>query len=113
MLDKYPNIALTIIPKNGTYGNDASWSDVLDLLTLDIFNKLNLYEEGMRFSICKSGPSMGVINLRKLSGVAVDIIEDANPTCEEEKTRDATVQNKKPTIDAATVLPNIPSPTMS
>ena len=78
LLDEYPKVALTIVPRNGTYGNDASWSDVIDLLTLDIFNKLNLYEENTRFSICKSGPSMGVINLRKLSSVVVDIVEDAN-----------------------------------
>jgi ubiquinone/menaquinone biosynthesis C-methylase UbiE/uncharacterized protein with ATP-grasp and redox domains len=78
LLDKYPNITLTVIPKNGIHGNDASWFDVIDLLTLDIFNKLNLYEKSTRFSICKSGPSMGAINLRKLSSVVVDIIEEAN-----------------------------------
>jgi len=78
LLDKYPNIVLTIIPRNNTYGNDASWSDVIDLLTLNIFNKLNLYKNDIRFSICKSGPSMGTINLKKLSSEVVNIIEEAN-----------------------------------
>ena len=78
LLDKFPHISLTIIPKNGTYGNDASWSDISDLLTLDIFDNLNSCEDDIQFNVCKSGPSMGAINLKKLSNAVIDIVEEAN-----------------------------------
>jgi len=78
LLDKFPHISLTIIPKNGTYGNDASWSDISDLLTLDIFDNINSCEDDIQFNVCKSGPSMGAINLKKLSNAVIDIVEEAN-----------------------------------
>ncbi len=77
-LDKYPNVELTVIPKKGNYGNDVSWSDVVDLLNLDIFDNLNMHKKSGRFSICKLGPRMGTINLRKLSNEVIYLIEDSD-----------------------------------
>lgn len=82
LLDEYLNVELMVIPKNGNYGNDASYSDIVDLLNLDtpkhIFDNLNMHKKSGRFSICKLGPRMGTINLRKLSDEAIDLIEDSD-----------------------------------
>lgn len=82
LLDEYLNVELTVIPKNGNYGNDASYSDIVDLLNLDthkhIFDNLNMHKKSGRFSICKLGPRMGTINLKKLSDEAIDLIEDSD-----------------------------------
>ncbi|MCJ7655704.1 MAG: methyltransferase domain-containing protein [Dehalococcoidia bacterium] len=78
LLDEHPNIVVTVIPKNGPHGNDASWSDVTDFLSLEIFARFRSFEDEERFSVCKSGPRMGTINIRKLSPQVVDIINEAN-----------------------------------
>lgn len=78
LLDRCPNIIITIIPRNDSYGNDASYSDVVDLLNLEVFNNLSSNKNKLRLSICRHGPSMGAINLRKLSTKVVDNIKEAN-----------------------------------
>jgi len=78
LLDEYVDIELTLVPKNGCYGNDVSWSDIIDSLSLDIFENLKLHKEKERFSICKAGPKMGTINLRKLSDEVIKLMKDTN-----------------------------------
>lgn len=78
LLTIYENVNIVIIPKNGTFGNDASWLDIEDMLCFDIFKPLNDYLKTGRFSICKNGPRMGAVNLKKLSREAISFIEKSD-----------------------------------
>jgi uncharacterized protein with ATP-grasp and redox domains len=77
LLDNYKNISITVIPRNGSYGNDASWSDVIDILDLKAFKNLR-DKAGNRFYICRNGPISGNVNLKKLSTDAVSIMGESN-----------------------------------
>ncbi|MBN1217109.1 MAG: methyltransferase domain-containing protein [Candidatus Lokiarchaeota archaeon] len=78
LMEKFSNISVTIIPKNGRYGNDTSYSDIISILSLDIYKKLKTYIKMERISICKNGPRMGAVNLLKLSNEVVDLIEKSD-----------------------------------
>lgn len=62
LLDRQPNLFITLMPKNGQYSNDASWKDVENLLDADgksgkpIFEKLQSFLESKRLVICRDGP---------------------------------------------------------
>ncbi|MCX6680094.1 MAG: ARMT1-like domain-containing protein [Methanothrix sp.] len=81
LLKKYNNISITVIPKRETYGNDTSYSDILEMLKLceneyDVIQKL--LKDGKRFNINRCGPSMGAVNIKKLSNEVVDLIDQSN-----------------------------------
>ncbi len=79
LLNEFENVKIKLIPKNGTFGTDTSWSDILDyFLTLDIYQRLNDYKEMGRISICKKGPRMGAANIFKLSKEVVSIIKSSD-----------------------------------
>ncbi|MFH1891362.1 MAG: ARMT1-like domain-containing protein [Candidatus Zixiibacteriota bacterium] len=73
LMTRYPRLKLTLIPKNGIHGNDASWSDVMNFLKSGLFPELSR-RLGREFRVCGAGPRMGAVNLRKLSTEVVDII---------------------------------------
>jgi hypothetical protein len=66
LLQHYPQLSVTVVPKNGTHDNDASASDVAWFMHCDAFRALR-QERGRRFSVSRHGPRMGTINLDKLS----------------------------------------------
>jgi len=75
LLMKYQNTSVVIIPKNGTFGTDTSFSYIYDyLLTLDIYRELNDYIKMQRLSICSTGPRMGAVNINKLSKEVIHFI---------------------------------------
>jgi len=80
LLEMYKDVYVTIVPKRRSFGNDASYSDVLDILKLCKinFNKLNeLTKDEMRFKVNKFGPSMGSMNIKKLSNEVIDLIHNS------------------------------------
>lgn len=78
LLNIYKNVNIVVIPKNGTFGNDTSWSDIENILYLDIFKPLGIYLKTERLSICKNGPRMGTVNLKKLSKEVISLIENSD-----------------------------------
>jgi hypothetical protein len=62
LLQQY-NVSVTLIPKNGKFGNDASFYDIKRMIgqTFDVLMK------EQRFHVIDSGPLMAAANLRKLS----------------------------------------------
>ena len=57
------NLTVTIIPKNGCFGNDASFEDI----NKSISPELNKFKKEKRVKVSKKGPLMAAANLRKLS----------------------------------------------
>jgi ubiquinone/menaquinone biosynthesis C-methylase UbiE len=78
LLEDVPFINITLIPKNGQHANDASYVDVLRMLHLPIFSHVKSYIELGRFRVTDKGPSMGAVNLRKLSSEVVNEIATSN-----------------------------------
>lgn len=81
LLSYYDNIYVSIVPKRGVYGNDASYLDVLEILKLcqndyNTIHKLLRCDE--RFNLSKFGPSMGAVNIKKLSNQVVDLIDKSD-----------------------------------
>ena len=62
-LRRCPNLTVTLVPKNGQFGNDTSWQDVEQLLDEDeassdpIFSDLRKLRERGRWALCQNGPS--------------------------------------------------------
>lgn len=73
-----PDLHVTILPRNGRYGNDACHCDVCALLDHHLFRKLKGAREEGRLAVCAEGPVMGGINGRKLSPVAASILTQAD-----------------------------------
>lgn len=67
LLETNRALRITLAPKNGQHGNDASYQDVLNMLRQPVFNALEPYLETAALTILDSGPRMGTINLHKLS----------------------------------------------
>ena len=57
------DLAITLIPKNGRFGNDASFDDIRRIMSPN----LNEFMKQGRFKLCNKGPLMAAANLRKLS----------------------------------------------
>lgn len=73
------SICVEIVPKNGVYGNDMSWMNLLNIINnLEIFKELEKYMLEGRLLINKNGPKMAAINLRKLSNRLVESIENTD-----------------------------------
>ena len=70
-LAQYPDLSVEIIPKNGRYGNDLSWTDLDKMLELPVFEPLKPYRQENRLQINRYGPKMGAANIRKLSDISV------------------------------------------
>jgi 2-phospho-L-lactate transferase/gluconeogenesis factor (CofD/UPF0052 family)/uncharacterized protein with ATP-grasp and redox domains len=62
ILKRQPGLSVILIPKNGQYGNDASWKDVEHLLDIDakspepIFTQLSSFQQSGRFELFRDGP---------------------------------------------------------
>jgi len=67
ILGKYQDLKIEIISKNGYYGNDLSWVDLYQIISLPMFSTLKKLISDGRLLISKFGPKMGAANLHKLS----------------------------------------------
>ena len=74
MLSSYKNISITLVPKNGRYGNDTNYEDACRMLT----PQLKEYQKERRFRVCSTGPLMAAANLKKLSPECTSYIEQAD-----------------------------------
>jgi len=57
------DVEITLVPKNGRFGNDASFNDICKMMS----SSLSSYLDSGRFRLCEKGPLMAAANLRKLS----------------------------------------------
>ena len=57
------NVSITLIPKNGCFGNDASFEDINKMLS----PALRKFQHNNRLKLSDKGPLMAAANLRKLS----------------------------------------------
>jgi ubiquinone/menaquinone biosynthesis C-methylase UbiE len=78
LLEQYHSIEISLIPKNGQHGNDASYTDVMNLLELPLFDSLRSHIASGRLYIARKGPRMGTLNLMKLSKEVCDEIKSSN-----------------------------------
>jgi len=78
LLEQNQLLSITIVPKNGQHGNDASCADVLRFLGLPLFSPLRSHKESGRLCISRKGPRMGTVNIRKLSPEVVDEVKTAD-----------------------------------
>lgn len=72
IIELYPHLDIEIIPKNGRYGNDMSWQDLLRILDASAFVNLNKHIQMGSLNVNKLGPLMGAINIKKLSNSCVN-----------------------------------------
>ena len=71
------HISLVVIPRDGCYGNDISWDNILDLLKEPAFESLNSMINSGRFSVCKNGPRMGAFCHRETTIEAFSQLDGA------------------------------------
>lgn len=68
-----PGLRVTLVPKNGRYGNDASCEDIDEVLSADaaseqaLFSQLRSMFKTGRFAICRDGPKLQGLDPRRLS----------------------------------------------
>lgn len=77
ILSVFP-INISIIPKNGHYGNDMCYEELLNILDLDVFSSLKMFIQKGRLNILSHGPKMGAANINKFSYECVKLIEQAD-----------------------------------
>jgi SAM-dependent methyltransferase/uncharacterized protein with ATP-grasp and redox domains len=74
MLLMYPSLRVSLVPKNGQHGNDASYADVERMLCLPTFDQLCSFLTTERLRVLDCGPRMGTVNAMKLAPQVVDEI---------------------------------------
>jgi len=72
------DLQVTILPRNGRYGNDACHCDVSALIQHHLFATLHGMQDEGRLTVCKDGPVMGGINGWKLSPAAAALLARAD-----------------------------------
>jgi uncharacterized protein with ATP-grasp and redox domains len=72
-----PDLHITLIPRDGYYG-DASYDEVMDFLHSAAFQELNSFYEAGSFEICPEGPRTSSIDGRKLSQAAATRVDEAD-----------------------------------
>lgn len=77
ILDDY-QINVTIIPKNGHYGNDMCYEDLNKIINSNVFHSLYKYINNGRLYISHDGPKMGAANINKFSHENIQCIEKAD-----------------------------------
>lgn len=77
ILTKY-KIKITIVPKNGHFGNDICYQDLSVILNSGLFPKLNHKIKNGDLFVSPKGPKMGTANLYKFSDECIKIIEKAD-----------------------------------
>lgn len=78
ILEKFKNLKIEIIPKNGLYGNDLSSNQLYKILHLYFNDTLVPYLNEGRLSINIFGPRMGAANVKKFSRECVESIKGAD-----------------------------------
>lgn len=68
------DLTINLIPKNGRFGNDASFDDICTMLS----PKLREFKENGRLNLSNKGPKMAAANLRKLSKEHADSIVNSD-----------------------------------
>jgi len=72
-LRRCPRLCVTVVPKDGQFGNDTSWRDLEDLLKEDrqspnsVFSELRRLQKRKRWSVCRNGPCSEGLDPRSLS----------------------------------------------
>ena len=74
LLDTYPELRISMIPKGSEFGNDLSYEQAMRLIP----ERLRLHETRSRFRVVPNGPQMGAVNIRKLSSVISQMIASAD-----------------------------------
>ncbi len=77
LLTAYSNLRVILVPKSKICGNDATMTDVLDLLELPEFARLKSLLNS-RFFVRNDGPKIGGLNLLKLSETILGNIAEAD-----------------------------------
>lgn len=75
LLELNPHLSISVIPRRFQYGNDASYPDVMRLLTLPEFASLCLTP---RFRVCDDGPRLGTVDPRAISPKMAEWICEAD-----------------------------------
>jgi len=78
MLACNQHLRIVVVPKKIKCGNDMTYADVQQALGLVIFKRLNEYISDDRVKISTNGPTMGTVNLRKLSKEVVADIKQSD-----------------------------------
>ena len=79
MLQKNQQLFVTVIPKDGQHGNDASYTDILNLLAhKDVWENLLIFVKQGRFSLCSQGNKSGIIDVRKLPSATLKLLRTAD-----------------------------------
>lgn len=73
VVEEKRNINITIVPKNGQHGNDASFKDISDLLELEVYSDLSA-----KVKLCGDGSTLGLVNVLKLSSECQKLIENSD-----------------------------------
>lgn len=73
-----PKIYLTLIPRVQSYSNDATYSDVENILQLPIFKYLKELKEKQRFKVCHHGMDMGTFDGTRLSKQCASELESSD-----------------------------------
>lgn len=73
LLKKY-SVEVTLIPKNGRYGNDASYFDIKRMLG----QSFEYLAREKRFSVISEGPLMAAANIRKFSATMTRVCNDSD-----------------------------------
>lgn len=73
LIKQKKNVNVLLIAKNGQYGNDASYNDVMKILNNQIFDEIkNSFNK--EFKVLNIGPKMGAMNLKKITSSFVNEI---------------------------------------
>jgi hypothetical protein len=73
-----PALHLDMLPRFGKFHNDASYSDVIELVELPIFEGLRVFRDNKRLRILDSGPKNGSVEAPKLSRKAAQLMIDSD-----------------------------------
>ncbi|MDD4013847.1 MAG: UTP--glucose-1-phosphate uridylyltransferase, partial [Candidatus Omnitrophica bacterium] len=80
-LERNPELKVTVIPRGGQYGVDASYEDILQVIqSEELFEPIRKMMElpDSRITIVKTSPRLGGIDVRRLSPLARDSIAESD-----------------------------------
>lgn len=74
-LNSNRNLVVYLIPRHLCCGNDACYSDIMNLLDEPAFKDLQCQYKGGRMQVCKNGPMLGTVNGLKISQDVANILK--------------------------------------
>lgn len=72
------SITFTLIPRYDSYSNDASYNDIMEMLSLNILTELNKYYANGRFRVCRNGMDISTFDGNRMSEEVYEIIDTAD-----------------------------------